>query len=694
MPSTFFVRKISPAAPFLIGRGKGVDFALKDASVSRHHAKIEYSEGHWIFTNLSQTSGTIHDGKEIAEKIIEDGDVFILGLQQLRFSLKQDELYLSHVRCIEDVPAIPLSENSPIILGRGENDELPGTILHPACPRFLAKAELCQDRLKLTFVHERFRCTQLLENNETLKLPWCLLEFRDKKLYLHQKDSGFSLTVHGVSVILSQKQILQDIQFNLPAGQILSVVGLSGQGKSTLLELLTGKIKKSSGTIVLDGLDYEQTDVRREIAYLPQEPLLRKSLTVMETLRLSARIFLPKDYSPEETEKRARKLLKLLHISPLENSRIAVLSGGEKKRVALAAQLMHSPGIILLDEPLSGLDPLNARHLCNHFKDLAAKGHTIVLTTHSYEALHISDKILLIHQGKMGFYGTPQDAFRYFNTETPEGILETLSDKTNSSWQDSGRETATQLPEVFPRSFFPRIPRKNSFFYFWKISFLEWFRDLGKTLSLVLQPILIGILLALIFSDNSSLWVAAFALILCANWFALSLSVREIVQEKALLLEEFRKGTSPFSVLASKLLFTSFFALMETAITFAFLGQNIGVAPSLWLFASLAATVLPAASAGLLLSSFAKNPGQANAFLPLIILPQIALSGALVPKDQTSVVAQYLSQAIWTSYDQSAMQSIFTGQTPDVIDLIVPTTIAFLIYIVSILALETMKKAK
>ena len=100
MPSTFFVRKISPAAPFLIGRGKGVDFALKDASVSRHHAKIEYSEGHWIFTNLSQTSGTIHDGKEIAEKIIEDGDVFILGLQQLRFSLKQDELYLSHVRCI------------------------------------------------------------------------------------------------------------------------------------------------------------------------------------------------------------------------------------------------------------------------------------------------------------------------------------------------------------------------------------------------------------------------------------------------------------------------------------------------------------------------------------------------------------------------------------------------------------------
>ena len=223
---------------------------------------------------------------------------------------------------------------------------------------------------------------------------------------------------------------------------------------------------------------------------------------------------------------------------------------------------------------------------------------------------------------------------------------------------------------------------------------MEWFRDLGKTLSLVLQPILIGILLALIFSDNSSLWVAAFALILCANWFALSLSVREIVQEKALLLEEFRKGTSPFSVLASKLLFTSFFALMETAITFAFLGQNIGVAPSLWLFAALAATVLPAASAGLLLSSFAKNPGQANAFLPLIILPQIALSGALVPKDQTSVVAQYLSQAIWTSYDQSAMQSIFTGQTPDVIDLIVPTAIAFLIYIVSILALETMKKAK
>ena len=208
----------------------------------------------------------------------------------------------------------------------------------------------------------------------------------------------------------------------------------------------------------MDGIDYEQGNVRREIAYLPQEPLLRDSLTVLETLRLAARISLPKDYSAEETDARARELLNLLHITELESSRISVLSGGERRRVAIASQLMGAPGLILLDEPLSGLDPLNAKRLCAHLKILAAKGHTVILTTHSYEALQVSDEVLLIHQGKMGFYGTPKDAFRFFNAEDPEGILETLSDNTVNNWIESGLGNAIEEPEV-TRSFFPQLLR-------------------------------------------------------------------------------------------------------------------------------------------------------------------------------------------------------------------------------------------
>lgn len=693
MASTFFVQKIPKERVFVIGRGKDADFELKDASVSRRHARIEYRSGRWIFTNLSETSGTLFQGKNIESKVIEDGDVFLLGLQQLRFSIKDGALSLSHVRTLEDVPAIPLSEKFSITLGRGQNDDEPGTILHPACPKKLATAKLEGKRLRLDFSNRIFPRKKYLENRETLKLPWCLLEFRDGNLFLHQKDVGFSLAVSDVSVEISRKKILEGIRFFLPAGKILSIIGQSGQGKSTFLELLAGKVRRSEGSILLDGIDCEQGNVQREIAYLPQEPLLRDTLTVRETLALSARISLPKDYTASETECRSTKLLEFLRISNLENQKTAHLSGGERRRVAIAAQLMGAPGLILLDEPLSGLDPLNAKLLCSYLKDLASKGHTVILTTHSYEALRVSDEVLLIHQGKMGFYGAPADAFRFFNAKDPEGILETLSDRTSENWKEAGICSQIEKPEPV-ESYFPRCPRKNTFPYFFSVLFRQWFRDPGKAVSLVVQPVVIGFLFSQIFSKTSSLWVAAFALVLSANWFALSLSVREIVQEKDLLLDEFRKGVSPAKILAAKLFFTAFFALFETGIVYAFLAESISVFPSVPLWITLCATILPAAAAGLLLSTFARNPGQANAFLPLVILPQIALSGALVPKDQMTDIAQKISLAIWTLYDQSAMQDVFMGMEVRLSDWALPIVIAILIYIVSIIALKHMKTAK
>lgn len=689
MASTFFVRKISPGKPFLIGRGTDVDFELRDASVSRHHAQIEKLGAKWIFKNLSQTSGTLFEGSPIDEKEIFDGDVFLLGLQQLRFSLKDGELALSHVRSIENVPAISLSAESPVILGRKNSDEDLGGILHPAAPKILAAAKLKGERLELAFRHKKI----FLEPFSTLKLPWCLLEFRNGNLFLHQKDVGFSLAVKNLSATISQKKILDGIHFSLPAGKILSIIGESGQGKTTFLRILAGKIRKSSGEILLDGLPSENRSLQREIAYLPQEPELRESLTVMETLKLSARLSLPKDYTAAETELRAKKNLSFLGISGLENSRIAELSGGERRRVAIADQLMGAPGLILLDEPLSGLDPMNAKRLCAHLKNLAAKGHTIVLTTHSYEALQVSDAVLLIHRGQMGFYGTPADAFRYFNAEDPEGILEALSEKTPANWKDSGLGQNVETPEPAP-SFFPKVRHPSVFASFVPVLFRQWFRDRGKALSLIVQPLLIGALLSQIFSKNSSLWVAAFALILCANWFALSLSVREIVQEKSRLLDELRKGTSPVPILFAKWIFTSGFALFETLIVYALIAPRIGVFPSASLCLILLSTIVPATSAGLLLSTLAKNSGQANAFLPLIILPQIALSGVLVPTDQTTAVAQFLSKIVWTSYDQSALQSLFTGSPFGAKDLWVPLLIGALIYIISTFALYLMKKAK
>ena len=437
---------------------------------------------------------------------------------------------------------------------------------------------------------------------------------------------------------------------------------------------------------------------QEEMAVL-QMDALEGELTVEETLLDGGRCSMSKRDFKQNARKRLEKFGELFGLSERMQNPVKTLSGGECRRAALAHELMGNPGLIVLDEPLSGLDPYNSKILCTHLKQLAFLGHTVILTTHSYEALEIANKVLVLHQGKQAFYGSPEEAFRYFESEDPEEILSNLNDETSTRWNEwLSKKQKLSLTDENTHSvpcYFPKTALSSQFFYKIQITLKEWFRDKGKFITMLVQPLIIGFLFSQIFSNLSSLWIVAFAIILSSNWLALSLSIREIVREKTILQTEFRKGVPILSTILSKALLPTLVAWLQTLIVYCFVGFRTSIWPPVpLLLLSTVIMVLPAIAAGLTTSAFAKNSGQANAMLPLLIIPQVALAGALVPLDQMLPIGRTLSYIIWSRYNQANLLNLFLERNDPINNIVSVLVITLCFYIVVAVKLNCSKKAK
>lgn len=691
MTEAFQIAYPDPEVPFTIGRKQENSLCIQDMLVSRQHAVIEFREGKWFLKNLTQNSITELNDTPIDEAEINDGDVIHIGPHQLRAIMKDGRLSLIVLE-LNDIPLqAQLSENwETVPLGESEN-RFEKTKVRVAD----GKGELLLPHSVTDETGKRLKRITL-KNGEHVRFPWSDISYRDGILYSQKAPVGYDVHVKDLEVRAGKKTLLKDINFDLPAGEILAIIGQSGQGKSTLLRLLEGLHRAQKGSEVrIGGIDYRNKDIRQRIAILPQDPELRKDLTVRETLVNGGRVSMDKKDFREKAQGRLEKFAELFGLSARLDSRVATLSGGEARRAALAQELMGTPGLILLDEPLSGLDPYNSKILCNHLKQLAFLGHTVILTTHSYEALRIANKVLLLHRGRQGFFGTTQGAFQYFKTNDAEEILNNLDDETNARWEKSGTKLSSAEATHYSHYYFPRTKRPAAFFYTLGLSAKQWTRDKGKIAALLLQPVIIGFLLSQIFSKQTPLGIAAFALILCANWFALSLSIREIVQEKKILTSEFRKGTGIFAVVSAKMGMPLLASFLQIGITYACCAFRLSAHPSMALVAAaFACTVAPAVAIGIMVSSIARNAGQANAFLPLLIIPQVALAGALVPLDQMQQVGRALSAIIWSRYNQASLLNVFLERKDDILNIVAPLALAAGFYIIAILILTYSKRAK
>ena len=205
------------------------------------------------------------------------------------------------------------------------------------------------------------------------------------------------------------KPVLQDLSLSIPSGQLYALLGPNGAGKTTTLRIVVGLLKANSGSVHIYGNDLTKNpEASKAItAWLPDDPMLYDKLTPVEYLAFVAGLW---SIDAKQAAAEAESLLKWLELWEVRNSRCEDFSRGMKQKVALAGALIHKPKLLILDEPLTGLDATMARTVKNALRAQVDAGATVIITTHILEvAERLADRIGIISGGKLLVEGTLQE---------------------------------------------------------------------------------------------------------------------------------------------------------------------------------------------------------------------------------------------------------------------------------------------
>jgi len=219
----------------------------------------------------------------------------------------------------------------------------------------------------------------------------------------------------------------------------MAIVGPSGCGKTTLLKTIAGLNPESGGSILWDGRDLasEGDFEPHEIGYVPQFSIAYDELTVDEAVESATRLRV-NSRDANELDNRLDRILAETGLEAIADRRVKVLSGGQKRRLGLAMELVSDPKLLLCDEVTSGLDPRSEREIVHLLHDLSRKeGRVVISVTHSLAHLELYDSILVLHEGRVVFHGPPLQLAHYFSVDDMEEVYPTLAKKNSAKWMDS-----------------------------------------------------------------------------------------------------------------------------------------------------------------------------------------------------------------------------------------------------------------
>ncbi len=219
------------------------------------------------------------------------------------------------------------------------------------------------------------------------------------------------LVAQNISKSYNKKPVLQDVSIDLKQGEAVGLLGPNGAGKTTLFSIIIGITKTDNGRLGLGDHDITNLPIylraRLGISYLPQESSIFRGLTVKNNIKAILEV---KNFTKEEIEEKATKLLDEFSISHLQNKIATTLSGGERRRLEIARSLASNPDFILLDEPLAGIDPIAVNDIKNLVSHLKERNIGILITDHNVrETLDIVDRAYIIYDGKILMHGIPSE---------------------------------------------------------------------------------------------------------------------------------------------------------------------------------------------------------------------------------------------------------------------------------------------
>ncbi len=260
-----------------------------------------------------------------------------------------------------------------------------------------------------TFLNGRLFKAEELIVGDLLRIGPFSLRFDGRFLQETAGTTGARVDVRDLEKSALGVPVLSGISLSVSPCQFVGVIGPSGAGKSTLLDALCALRPADSGTVMIDGVDlYANYDaLSRELGYVPQDDIVPLELSIEQALSLSARLRLPQGTPAAETRKLVWHTLRLLGLEERASTPVGKLSGGQRKRVSVGAELLCRPRLMFLDEPTSGLDPAVEFRLMESLRHLAATGCTILCTTHVLDHAFLFDRLAVMFGGRLVFFGEP-----------------------------------------------------------------------------------------------------------------------------------------------------------------------------------------------------------------------------------------------------------------------------------------------
>ena len=498
-------------------------------------------------------------------------------------------------------------------------------------------------------------------------------------------------------------KLLDDVGLTIQPNEFVGMLGPSGAGKSTLMDSMNGMRPASSGHVLINNLDlYRHLDsLKQSIGYVPQDDIIHRELTVYRTLYYVARLRLSRDVSSKEIDQIVNEVMDVTGLSERRDVPVGQLSGGQRKRVSIAVELITKPSVIFLDEPTSGLDPATEEKIMKLFRQIAESGRTVVLTTHAMENVKLFDKIVVLMRGKLVFYGAPQEALAHVKAESFKDLYDkleapidqqiaamaTLPANAAKSQQQAFKQRREQISEqvaedwkqkfqatdqyrrnvVEPLSGLPRdgraaAPPKRHMSILDAVRqwgtltrrYLEVLsRDKFNLLILFAQAPIIAFLTYLVVGEKLPRDFPYFMLGLVSIWFGTSVASREIIRERAVYTRERMVNLRLLPYVGSKVFVLALIVSFQCALLFAtvkFMHYTGLMSLPGWAvpqFAVMFITAMVGIALGLFVSAIVKTPEMATSLVPLILIPQIIFSGLVgVPQGLSKAVGT-LMPATW-----------------------------------------------
>ncbi len=442
--------------PLRVGRRSDNDLVVMAPGVAPYHARIEpFGSGHRI-VDLENTTGLAFRGNRVRSHVFTDGDVVRIGDRVTGNFISlvyQDMGKRAQAQVPAPVQRVPL-DRPRIRIGREGCDltlpSLQVSRVHAEIRRRTTGHEVVDlDSTNGTFIAGARVQTHKLKVGDVIQVGPFKLTYTGKSLDQLEQVGAMRIEARGLTRVTPEgKVILDQVSLVIEPREFVAIVGASGAGKSTLMGALAGYRRADRGQLRVNGDDfYANYDCYRAVlGYVPQDDILHATLTVEAALTYTAQLRLPKDTTSEEIAARIVRVLEDVEMSAHRQQRISDLSGGERKRVSIASELLADPSLFFLDEPTSGLDPGLEKRMMYTLRYLADSGRTVVLVTHATANITQCDLVAFMAAGRLVYYGPPAGALTMFGATGGDfaDIYTRLHGRASADQIEYGGELAAQ----------------------------------------------------------------------------------------------------------------------------------------------------------------------------------------------------------------------------------------------------------